>query len=290
MSCFRRGTLCLLMLLSVGPLYAEPPQQLTFDGTMKFAPAFEGHEAIVYAVHREPTAVVLERLEVASGDITRVHQDVAAHQLDPAFSADGRIHCYSKSESSPQMVLVIQDREAQTQTEFRPREARAIARRPSIDSAAGRIVFHVSDVNGHQIASVDFSGGDLQLLTQSTGINAFPAVSPDGGRIAFSSSRDDDTELYVMDSDGENVTRLTHSPGLDTRPAWSPDGQHIAFTSNRDGDFEIYTMASDGSDVRRFTTAEGQDDFATWHPSGTQLVIVGERRGGRDLYIYDVAP
>jgi hypothetical protein len=48
--------------------------------------------------------------------------------------------------------------------EFRPREARATARNPSFLPGTDRIVFGISDVQGHQIASINRRGEDLQYL------------------------------------------------------------------------------------------------------------------------------
>src|SRR5262249_34294793 len=160
------------------------PQQLTTDGKLKSAPAFVSRQEIVFAVHDSPNLVALKRLKVKEGTQEKVHPSVTAHQFDPAYSADGRYHCYAMSSNSPQMVLVIQDTKEKTEAVFRPRDARATARFPSISPDGKRVVFSVSDIGGQQIASVDMKGQDLKLLTSSTGTNTAPAYSPDGKRIA----------------------------------------------------------------------------------------------------------
>lgn len=267
---------------------AEEPRRLTDDGTLKFRPVFVNSETIVYAVHQAPNEVVLKRLDLKDGSEERVHPNVAAHQLDPSYSSDGRYHAYSRSTGSPQTVLVIVDLEANTEVVFAPRESRAIARGACFTPDSTRVLFHESDVNGHQIASVDVTGGDLQLLTQTAGISAWPAISPDGSRIAFSSSRDGDFEIYSMNLSDRNVVRLTESAGLDTRPSWSPDGSRIAFTSNRDGNYEIYVMNADGSHLRRLTDHPDRDDWPAWHPDGSSVLTVSERTGKSDLYLHAV--
>jgi Tol biopolymer transport system component len=258
------------------------------DGKLKSAPVFAGNEEIVFAVHEAPTLVALKRLKLKDGTQELVHPSLKAHQFDAAFSRDGRYHCFALSSTSPQLVLVIQDTRDKTEVVFRPLEARAVVRSPSIAPDGRHVVFSLSDVGGHHIASVNMQGQDLKRLTNSAGMNTSPAISPDGKRIAFSSSRDGDFEIYVMDADGSNVCRLTHSPGLDTRPAWSPDGSRIAFTSNRDGDYEIYVMNADGSGLRRVTHHPGKDDYPAWHPDGKKLLTVSERGGKWDLYLCDV--
>jgi Tol biopolymer transport system component len=263
-------------------------RRLTHDGRRKLAPAFLNAREIAVAVHTAPTLVAILRLGLEGGAPQRLHPSATAHQFDPAFSRDGRLHAFALSATSPQMVLVIQDLRDRQEHAFRPRDARATARRPTFAPDGTRVAFGLSDLGGHQIASVNVQGKDLKLLTNSAGLNAMPAYSPDGKHIAFSSSRDGDFEIYVMDADGGNVRRLTHSPGLDTRPAWSPDGKRIAFTSNRDGCYRVHVMNADGSGPRCVSDHTGRDDYAAWHPDGGHLLVVSERDGQSDLYLLEV--
>ena len=286
--CCWAGWALLILSLWPGSLPAAEPQRLTTDGKLKFAPVFVGTREVVFAVHDVPNLVALKRLKLQEGTQERLHQALTAHQYDPVFSADGRYHCFALSSTSPQLVLVIQDLKEKTEATFRPRDARAVVRGPTISPNGQRVAFSLSDVGGHRIASVNLQGQDLKTLTSSAGMNVSPAYSPDGKQIAFSSSRDGDLEIYVMDADGGNVRRLTTSPGLDTRPAWSPDGKRIAFTSNRDGHYQIYVMNADGSGQRRVSNHLGRDDYAAWHPDGKKLLTVSEKDGKSDLYLIDV--
>lgn len=273
----------------MGSSRPAPPRRLTQDGKRKLAPAFLSAQEIAVAVHESPNLVAIKRVRLQEGTQERLHPTVTAHQFDPAFSRDGRWHAFVQSANSPQMVLVIQDLRTRQEHVFRPREARATARCPTFSPDGTRVVFSLSDVSGHRIASVNLQGGDLRLLTSATGLNTSPAFSPSGTHIAFSSSRDGEFEIYVMDADGGNVRRLTRSPGLDTRPAWAPDGRRLAFTSNRDGRYQIYVMNADGSDQRRVRDHAGRDDYAAWHPDGRHLVVVSEVGGKSDLLLLELA-
>jgi TolB protein len=266
---------------------------LTSDGTLKLAPVFlsDGDE-LAYATHEIPNLVSIVRLKLSDGSRRRMHPGVVSHQFDPAFSRDGRLHAYARSSTAPQMVLVIQDASGKKEAVYKPRESRATARNPSIAPDGSRVVFSLSDIGGHQIASVNAQAQDLKRLTDAAGMNAWPAYSPDGRKIAFGSSRSGDFEIYVMNADGSDLSRLTRSPGLDARPAWSGDGRQIAFTSNRDGNYEIYVMAADGSNPRNVTAHPARDDHVAWHPDGRRLLFVSDRDGGSDLYLetLEVAP
>ena len=135
------------------------------------------HAAIRH--HEAPNLVALKRLKLKDGTQELLHATVKAHQFDPTFSPDGRYHCFALSATSPQLVLVIQDLTEKTETTFRPRDGRAVARSPSIAPDGRRIVFSLSDVGGHRIASVDLRGQDLKTLAASPGMNNAPAFSPD---------------------------------------------------------------------------------------------------------------
>jgi TolB protein len=262
------------------------PVRLTNDGVLKLAPVFINNgDEVVFATHETPSLVAIVCLKLSDGSRRRLHPATVNHQFDPAFSRDGRYHAFGRSSTSPQMVLVIEDLRDKNDSIFRPSESRATARNPSFAPDGSRVVFSVSDIGGHQIASVDVLGKNLKRLTSAAGMNAWPAYSPDGQRIAFGSSRSRDFEIYTMKADGSEVTALTRSTGLDVRPAWSPDGSKIAFTSNRDGNYEVYVMDADGSHPGNATGHPGRDDHATWHPDGRRLLFVSDRNGGSDLYL-----
>jgi TolB protein len=264
-------------------------QRLTHDGKLKFAPTFvHGDQELTFAVHEAPNLVAIKRLRLAGGAQERVHPGISDHQFDPAFSADGRYHCFAMSATSPQLVLVIQDTKEKSEAIFRPREARATARHPSIAPDGSRVVFALSDVTGHQIASVNLQGRDLKILAESAGMNAWPSLSPDGKRIAFASSRDGTIQIHVMSADGCQVRRLTKGPALNMRPSWSPDGRRLAFTSSEGGKYRIHIMNGDGSGLQLLAEGGERDDYPIWHPDGKHLVVVSERGGRSDLYLIDV--
>src|SRR5437762_12117692 len=102
-----RGSLLLVLAASLLP--AGEPERLTTDGKLKSAPVFITSQEIAFAVHEVPNQVALRRLKLKDRGQELLHPEVKAHQFDPAFSADGRYHCYAMSSASPQLVLVIQD-------------------------------------------------------------------------------------------------------------------------------------------------------------------------------------
>ncbi len=99
-------------------------ERLTHDGTLKLAPAFvAGGDEVVFSVHDIPRQVSLKRLKLSDGSQERMFPSINAHQLDIAFSADGRYQCFVMSALNPQMVLVIRDtvENKEFQSKFHPR-------------------------------------------------------------------------------------------------------------------------------------------------------------------------
>src|SRR5262249_46372517 len=143
-----------LASLTVEARGAEPVR-LTTDGTLKLAPVFLGQgDEVAYSTHEVPNLVSIVQLKLGEGSRRRLHPTVTAHQFAPAFPRDGRYHAFAMSANAPQMVLVIQDLQEKAEMTFRPRESRATARNPSIAPDGSRVAFSLSDVGGHQIASV----------------------------------------------------------------------------------------------------------------------------------------
>lgn len=293
MSCSKPVVLLALLLggRPPAPAPAAGPLPLTTDGTRKMTPVFTaGGDEVVFVKLDAPDLVALMRMRwTRGGTAERVFPDLLKHQFDPAFTPDGRYLAFGRTESNPQMILVVRDLKESKEVVYRPKDGRATARSPSFAPDGSRVVFSLNDTGGgHRIASVDPGGQDLKTLTQSSGVNSWPAFSPDGRTIAFGSSRDGDLDLYAMDADGARVRRLTRSPGRDVRPAWSPDGKRIAFVSTRDGNEEVYVMNADGSNPRNLTAHPGRDSDPAWHPDGRRLAFVSERRGKIDLYLVEV--
>src|SRR2546423_8988636 len=111
MNCSETALSCawaFLLTLGLAAAAAEP-QRLTTDGKLKSAPVFANSKEIVFAVHEAPNWVALKRLKLKDGTQELLLPTLKAHQFDPAFSLDGRYHCFALSATSPQLVLVIQD-------------------------------------------------------------------------------------------------------------------------------------------------------------------------------------
>jgi Tol biopolymer transport system component len=255
-------------------------QRLTTDGQLKRDPIFvnEGEE-IVYSVEHTTPRLILNRLRLADGVVTRLHPEASLPELKPSFSRDEKIYTFLAMTGNDHLTLRV--RGVSSRQVRILKSSGTVVWNAAITPDGKQVVYNVSG----QLILRSLSDDNETSLTKSAGRNDWPNVSADGKRIVFASSRNGDFDIYVMKLDGSAIRRLTESLGLDMRPVWSPDGKQIAFTSNRDGNYEIYTMNADGSNVRRITHHDERDDYPTWHPSGKQLGYVSERDGNYDLYL-----
>ncbi len=104
---------------------ASEPVRLTGDGARKMAPTFiDGGQTLVFATHERPNLVSLVQVSCRDGTRERVLPKVVNHQLDPAFSSDGRFLAYSRTATSPHSDLIIRDRREQREVTFRPQDSR----------------------------------------------------------------------------------------------------------------------------------------------------------------------
>ena len=115
--------------------------------------------------------------------------------------------------------------------------------------------------------------------------------SPDNEEIAFVVRG----ELFAMREEGGRTARLTSNSARDHDFVWKPDGTALVFISDREGNYDLYLVESDDPDESRlsralaFTVTSLTDDPADewsprFSPDGSRLAYV---RGNGDLRVID---
>ena len=135
---------------------------------------------------------------------------------------------------------------------------------------------------------MDADGGNVQRLTVSKPVDAWPRWSPDSKKIVFNTDRDGTNEIYMMDGDGNNQQRLTTNEFPDYSARWSPDGKKIAFTSERDGNPEIYLMDATGSNQKRLTFNSAKDYDPCFAPDGNRIAYYSNTDGNDEIYTMEL--
>ena len=276
-----RSLLAFLVAISWLPVVlqaSEPIEQLTRDGLLKRDPCYvPGAGSIVFASRHRSPRMVLIRLELESGQLSRVNPKSNLVEMAPSYSANGGLFCFQRLTGNDETAFVIQQAEPASLRQLVG--TRKVNWNVQISPLGDEVAYNLSG----QIYLRSLKTDKETKLTDSAGRNDWPSISPDGKQVAFSSSRDGNYDLYVVQRESSKVRRLTTTEGLDMRPRWSPDGNRILFTSNRDGNYEIYQVGADGSGLERLTKNEEQDDYACWHPGGGQIAWVREHEGRFDL-------
>ena len=278
-----------IVLLALIPLgiyavgLAGESQRLTTDGQLKRDPVYvNAGDEIVYSVEHRTPRLILNRLRLSDGVVTRLHPEASLPELKPSFARNENIYTFLAMTGNDHLTVRVRDVKSKQVRILK--SSGAVVWNAAITPDGKQVVYNISG----QLILRSLSDDQETSLTKSAGRNDWPNISADGKRIVFSSSRNGDFDLYVMKLDGSEVRRLTESPGLDMRPVWSPDGKQIAFTRNRDGNYEIYAMHADGSNVRQITHHDERDDYPAWHPDGKKIVYVSERDGNYDLYLAEI--
>ena len=261
---------------------------VTKDGLDKRDLLFDAKGEYLYFTQQVTVSqLALVRMNMANGTIERLHPDAKDNEFGLALSRDETHRVYMHNAGDLNLRVVITDLKDVQLGEVRF-GGFSMLYSPTFTPDGQRVIYSHADKERQQIVSVDLTGGDPKMHTDSGGINSFPTYSPDGKSILFQSTRDGSFDIYTMDADGGNVRRLTDRAAIDYHPRWSPDGKSVVFTSNRDGNFELYQMDADGTNERRLTHNPEADDYAAFHPDGKRIYYVTEHDSRHDIAVIDL--
>ena len=176
----------------------------------------------------------------AEGGHPRVLVAGAVHDVNPAFSPDGRWVVFgSRRQGSVDLYRVRVDG---TGLE-RLTGDDAYDDQPAVAPDGRRIAFVSSRSGNADIWLLDLETRAVRNLTSHGGGDYRPAWSPDGAWIAFTSDRDSPgarertgarfaplqrTQIYVMRADGSAARRVTTGTATVGGASWSPDGRSLA--------------------------------------------------------------
>jgi Tol biopolymer transport system component len=275
-----RGTLFLLCLLLPEMCNANS------SGTIESVGISPDGKLVAVAFKKGSTSFIY-RIDVDTGNATRLTNAKSGYESSPAFSADGKRIAFTywpEGGSHAGIVLVNVDGSAIQQ--WSPSEVTAFS--PVLSPDNTTIVFGRSGYYGSyspiaqpglhawRFYASDLDGSNVRQLTDESFYNASPvSVSPDGKSMAVM-TEGYDTKLQIA------IYSLAH-PGSPTRslkphvpkepdhknpivnfPNYMPDGKSLLFMAASDGklpwsafDYDVYRVDINTGAVERLTKGNG---------------------------------
>lgn len=145
---------------------------------------------------------------------------------------------------------------------------------PSTSSAltVNRIVY----INGEgQVVTIDPSGQNDRVLTDTDRRFQFPAWSPLGDQIAVIGTNRSGASLHVLQEGEEAVDPNSLFADRQNSPFylyWSPDNRHVSFLANHPQGMALHLVPADGSEESRLVTTGGPF-YWHWDANGEQMLI-----------------
>lgn len=195
------------------------------------------------------------------------------HDVDPAFSPDGRNILFSSNRGDKIRVWKMSiDRASRLeslcdgdQAQWSPNGKKIVFRR-----------------NG-KIYTRDPATGKEKKITPDGWLHCSgPAWSPDGKTIAFACRWDAGNMIFTVEAAGGTPAKVYDKQGA-CEPQWSPDGQLLAYETET----HISTIRPDGKENRPITYFGGVQRYPRWSPNGKYIVYCQgvTQRGPWELYV-----
>ena len=229
----------------------------------------------------DPTANVILRLDVNTGQIDTLTPDYTKWNAYPAWSPDGiriafvtnrpgdlpdttnDIWLIDAGGGNP--VLLVQATEPGWDDD-----------KPAWSPDGSQVAFFrypspVADRNAQTLqpglwaVNADGSAERLVYAFENAGFSEAPVWSPDGAWIVFTAGQFDQIDVWLVPAAGGQAVNISNLPGEEGSLAWSPDSAWLLFTNTFEGETVIYIVDLDRSGAHPLLPGAGSG-YADWGP------------------------
>jgi len=212
-------------------------------------------QSVVYVIADGNSSEVHE-LNVNSGTSTQI-TFLGEFVGSPEISPDNRYILFHHRIASSNLTLWIMDRDGNNAREFLRENGRDV-HDGTWSPDGSRILFAMGKGENNKLYTVDFNGGESQLLNNDIDTRGRSDWGI-GDSIVLDMGEPFAHEVFFMYADGSQLHQIS-SGGMNSQGASiSPDGKWITFTAYTNvagqdlNSCEIFIMRLDGSDIRQLT-------------------------------------
>lgn len=221
-------------------------------------------------------------LDLRSGAIARITSGANHHDVEPAWSPDGRRLVFSSTRFDSRTFDLAVAEAAAPDAARRVTTHGAFERQP-VWAADGGSLFFAGEHDGTQaLFRIALDGGGLVRVSPLPQRALMPAVAPDGRGVAYVQGGTDGLQLVTQELPAGQPMRLSAGAEDAAWPSWSPDGARLACI-RLDGEsratLDVIEVASRTRTSYHLEGLHGLREPA-WAPDGRGLVVAGAATTG----------
>ena len=258
---------------------------------------------VVTAAEQELSPVQIWQLDITSGDVQRVTNDLNSYDAVSATSSGSALVAMQTDRVTSIWTTPngkAQDAAPVTSGAGKLEGYYGVAWMPD-----GHIVYASIASGAWDIWKMDADGGNAKQLTAGARSNYGPSVSPDGRYIVFASNRAGSFNIWRMDADGGNPKQLTAGSG-ESFAHVTADSRWVVYATNgyptlNGKNPAVYKVPIDGGEPVLlndqsaswpFTSPDGRSVVCTYQPAaGDRLkMAIFPIEGGPPTKTFDLPP
>ncbi|MGE5347513.1 MAG: protein kinase domain-containing protein [Acidithiobacillales bacterium] len=210
------------------------------------------------------------------------------HDRYPVFTPDGRSVFFSSFRAEPPSIWRVSLHGGAPE---RILPGPAVANHPSLSRDGRRLAFATLTVN-RDVVVADRKTETVSRIASSR-TDETPAIAPDGSAVVFCTDKLGTYDLWLASLEAgltgkRPARRLTSLNPGPATPVFSPDGRWIAFFRTFKGHRDIWAVPVSGGAPIPLIEGTRDNVHPAYSPDGTRLAFVSNRTGHENLWIVPI--